>query len=80
MSMSIKQNIDIKFRIDFKLLQTKKTALALFQSKEEDSELRIGAFLVYVDSPNAETAITVKNLLDEELSDQGMECLIGLTF
>lgn len=76
---SVKQNVDFKFFIIFQLLQTKKTALALFQSKEEDSEFRITAFLVYTDSPNAETAITVKNLLDEELSDQGMDGLIILT-
>lgn len=43
----------------------------MFQSLEEDAELRISAFLVYVDTPTAETAITLKNLLDEEKSDQG---------
>lgn len=53
------------------LFQIKKEALNLFQNIHIDSEIRIAAFLLFINSPDAETAETIKTLLDIERSDQG---------
>lgn len=54
------------------LLQNRKLALEILKSKEEDPEMRINGFLVYVNDPAPESAEIIKNLLDNEESDQGM--------
>lgn len=53
------------------MLQLRETALNVLKNKEEDSELRIKAYLALVDCPNAEVAKALKELIDNELSNQG---------
>ena len=43
----------------------------MLRNKEEDSELRIKAYLALVDCPSAEVAKAIKELIDNELSNQG---------
>lgn len=51
--------------------QVLKVAEQILTNQDEDSEVRIQAFLLLIDSPSAQTAETVKNVIDSERSDQG---------
>jgi len=48
----------------------RKTALAILKNIEEDSEIRIKAYLALVDCPNAELATAIKDLVENEPSNQ----------
>ena len=47
------------------------TASNILKNMEEDSEVRIKAYLVLVQAPSGKTADTIKNVLDKERVNQG---------